>query len=231
MLRFSFLLLGLSLVTGACSQRTKSTVRWNLDCSRTDERLARTWAQLTEIRAEGCLLPSGVDQCEFLRAEIDRLAQVCPQSANVLLANAALAYGERQFFKAQQLLDQLLGAPGPNPQAAALRARIAMEEGNLPYALRLSEQHIRLSPEDPGLREVRASVLFLSRRYDEARRELDTAERLGAPGWRVAYHRGLLAESQGLNEAAAAQFRKAIEMRPGWNAPAARLKGLEAVGR
>jgi len=221
------------LICGACSQRAARTVRWNLDCSNVEGRLNETWSELLEARADpkGCRLPSGVDQCELLRAEIDRLAQLCPQSQPALLANAALAYDERQVFKAQQLLDQLLSAPGPNPKAAALRTRIAMEEGNLPYALRFSEQHMRLSPDDAGLREVHASALFLTGRYKEALRDLAVAERLGAPGWRIAYHRGLIAEASRNLDEAIASYQEAARLRPGWSPPESRLKGLQAAGR
>lgn len=219
------------LLCAGCSQRAMRQARWTLDCTMAESRLSETWNALLEARADpkGCRLASGVDRCEMLRGEIDRLAQVCPHSEPALLAGAALAYDERQTVKAQQLLDQILSAPGPHPKAAALRARIAMEEGNLPYALRFAEQRIRLAPDDAGLREVFASALFLSGRYGDASKELSVAERLGAPGWRVAYHRGLIAEAEGLRSEAVAAYREAMRLKPGWRPADSRLKGLEAA--
>ncbi|MBK7931722.1 MAG: hypothetical protein IPJ98_30855 [Bryobacterales bacterium] len=224
-------LLVILLASAACSQRTKSSLRWTLDCPQSTTRLHQTLLQLEELRnsPRGCVSASGIDECVVLRADLDRLAQVCPAEPETLMTLAALAYQDRDLFKAQQLLDQLLSRPTPHPHAAALRIRIAMEEGNIPYALRFSEQQIRLSPSDASLREVRASALFLSRRWSEARQELEMAGRLGAPKWRVAYHCGLIEEMQGRRGEAIALFQEALREKPGWAAVEARLKGLEAA--
>ncbi|MBN8732694.1 MAG: hypothetical protein J0L64_19285 [Acidobacteria bacterium] len=231
MIRYRLLIALLIFVSAACSQRNRAALRWTLDCAQTGAHVRDVLRQWEDLRTSrrGCVSPSGVDECAGLRAELDRLGQVCPSEPETLFTLAGLAYEDRNLFKAQQLLDQLLSAPAPHPRAAALRIRIAMEEGNLPYALRFSEQQIRLSPSDASLREVRASALFLSRRWREARQELEMAARLGAPKWRVAYHSGLIEEMQGNRGEAIALFQEALREKPGWAAVEARLTGLEAA--
>jgi hypothetical protein len=59
-----------------------------------------------------------------------------------------------------------------------LRAQIALEEGNVPFARRLLEQEIMLVPDHAGLHEVHAATLFVDRRLDEARAELTRAAAL-----------------------------------------------------
>lgn len=231
MIRNRLLIALLIFVSAGCSQRNKAALRWTLDCAQTGSHARDVLRQWEDLRTSprGCVSPSGVDECAGLRAELDRMGQVCPSEPETLITLAALAYQDRNLFKAQQLLDQLLSAPTPHPRAAALRIRIAMEEGNIPYALRFSEQQIRLSPSDASLREVRASALFLSRRWSEARQELEMAARLGAPKWRVAYHSGLIEEMQGHRGEAIALFQEALREKPGWAAVEARLTGLEAA--
>ena len=109
-----------------------------------------------------------------------------------------------------------------------MRGRIAIQQGNLPFARRLLEEHVQLAPDSSELREALASVHYLLGDLTRARRELEIAERLGAPRWRVAYHRGLLEEADGKPEAAIDYYRRALEGNPGWDRARARLRGLES---
>ena len=86
---------------------------------------------------------------------------------------------------------------GRTPRQQRLRARIALEEGNPSFALRLVEEQIRLRPDHSGLRELHASTLFMLRNYAEARSALEAARRLGAAEARVAYNLGLISEEEG----------------------------------
>ncbi|MGC4085263.1 MAG: hypothetical protein QM736_24870, partial [Vicinamibacterales bacterium] len=51
-----------------------------------------------------------------------------------------LAYDEGDAVRAQQYLDRLLARPEPAPDVAVLRARLAIDEGNLPFARRLQRR-------------------------------------------------------------------------------------------
>jgi len=94
---------------------------------------------MTQARANGCAAATaktGESECTRLRLELDRLALVCQGHAPTLMANAVFAYEERQPILAQQLLDQVLAQGRRYPDAAVLRAQIAVEEGNVPFARR-----------------------------------------------------------------------------------------------
>jgi predicted Zn-dependent protease len=161
-----------------------------------------------------------------LQREIEHLSIICAGHAPILLANAIVAYEINQPVKAQQFLDQVFERPISNPDAATLRARIAIEEGNLPFARRLLEEQIRLAPDHAGLRELHGATLYLSGRLDEARRALLAARAFGAPDWRVAYHLGLVEESAGNVQAAIAHYTEALAKNPAWKPAQSRLNAL-----
>jgi tetratricopeptide (TPR) repeat protein len=216
-------------LTGASC--TKRFVRLNYSCTDASTRLQAAWIALEEARsqASGCeLLSNGMDRCEDLRLQIEHIAQDCPNDVQALMANAVLAYDEKQFVKSQQFLDSLFSLRETYPEAAVLRARLALEEGNVPFALRYLEQQIRLSPDHAGLRELHASALYSAGRLDEARNSLTTAERLGAPAWRIAYGRGLIEEAAGQTAAARMYYEAALRARPGFKPAESRLRGLDA---
>jgi len=183
-----------ALVSAGCATTTTPLVRQQ--CYNADQQLADVWRPLEALREKGCVeAASGVgsSDCDRLRREIERLAVVCPGHVPTLMANAVIAYeDEHRPAKAQQLLDLILAQAMKHADAAILRARIAAEEGNLPFAHRLLEQQLRLAPDHAGLHETYAATLYLERQFADATRELTTAAALGAPGWRVAYHRGLI---------------------------------------
>ena len=81
-----------------------------------------------------------------------------------------------------------------------------------------------------ALREARAAVAYAMRDWAEARHALTTAERLGAPSWRLDYHHGLVCEAEGDVDRAEMFYRSALEKRPDWAAPRARVRGLWAEG-
>jgi predicted Zn-dependent protease len=210
------------LLAGACAS---DPIR-RQQCYDPDGQLARVLTPFEALRANGC----GTDgaECDRLRREIARLAVICPAHTPTLLANAVIAYDQRRPAEAQQLLDLILSQPRPSPDAAALRARIAIEDGNVPFARRLLEQHITLVPDHMGLHETYAAALYLDGRLPEARAELALAEALGAPRWRIAYHLGLIEEASGRRAEAGRLYAEALQGNPGWEPAASRLKALRA---
>jgi len=195
-------------------------------CNNADAQLAGVLKPLQELRAKGC--DQNDAQCDRLLRELERLAVVCSGHVPTLMANAVIAYDDHQTVKAQQFLDQILGEMPSHPDAAALRARIAVEEGNLPFARRLLEQQIKLAPDHAGLHETYGAALYLSGRLPEARQELTTAAMLGAPAWRIAYHLGLIEEASGRLAEAARYYSEALQGHPGWAQAEARLKAVRA---
>ena len=218
----------LSLLSLSCAARS-TLVRQQ--CYDADAQLASVLQPYEELRAQGCAeeaILRGRSECDRLREEIERLAVVCPAHAPTLMANAVIDYDEGRPAEAQQLLDLILSQPRPYADAAALRARIAIEEGNIPFALRLTEQHIKLVPDHSGLHETHAAALYLDGAFQEARQELDVASALGAPRWRIAYHLGLIEEAAGRTEEAGRLYAESLEGNPNWAPARSRLNALRA---
>jgi tetratricopeptide (TPR) repeat protein len=178
----------------------------------------------------GCGQDNGI-ACAALRSKIERLAVDCPTNPDVLMANALLAFEDRSFTRSQQLIDNLFGLGVSYPQAVELRARIAMSQGNVRFAVRFLEEKIREMGAEPGIRETYASALFVANRWDEAQAQLDIAARLGAPAWRVAYGSGLIEEAKGRFEAAKVKYQEALQANPGWSQAESRLRALQASGK
>ena len=218
----------LSLLAGACAT-TSPLVRQ--ECYNPDAQLASLLQPLEALRAKGCVagdVQRGGLECERLRREIQRLAVMCPLHAPTLMANAVIAYDDQRRADAQQLLDQILAQPRSYPDAAVLRAQIAIEEGNVPFALRLLEERIRLAPDHSGLRETYAAALYLDGKLEEARGQLTMAGALGAPRWRVAYHLGLVEEASGRRDEASRHYSEAVAANPAFGPAEARLRALRA---
>ena len=216
------------VLTAACAPPQPPLVRQQ--CYNPDAQLAAVLKPYEALRAEGCYVQDLQHraECDRLRREIATLGVVCSTHAPTLMANAVIAYEEGQPAESQQLLDQILAQPRRSPDAAALRARIAIEEGNVPFARRLVEQQIKLAPDHAGLHETYAAALYLDGKLPEAREELRTAESLGAPRWRIAYHLGLIEELSGRADEAGRLYGESLAGNPGWGPAESRLKALRA---
>ena len=196
-------------------------------CGDPDARLAAVLQPLESLRVSGCTEVTSAE-CSRLQREVERLVVICPGHVPTLLVNAVLAYDDHRPAESQQYLDEILSQPRTSPDAAALRARIAIEEGNLPFARRLLEQQIKLVPDNSSLRETHAAALYLDGRMPQAVEELTMAAALGAPAWRVAYHRGLIEEAAGRLAEAGRYYAEALQGNPGWAPAESRLKALRA---
>lgn len=222
--------LATALALAGCAPSSLASRRTAAD---PDQRLDEILQAYDSNRAaeSGCLddfeAGHAVVDCGRLRRQVEALALEHPRHVRILLVDAQLAYVAREPVRAQQLLDQVLALDPAQGDAAALRARIALGEGNLRFASVLVARSIRLSPAHAELREVQAATDYLAGRFDDARRALDAAARLGAPAWRVAYHRGLLAEAEGDSTLARQCYEEALTDRPDWAPAAARLAGLD----
>lgn len=218
--------LGLAAGCGTTSTLLRPT------CSDAQLQLTQKWESLRYVmrETEGCgvFVFGREDPCDRLRRDIEGIAGACPANVPALFASAILAYEDGKRIMAQQYLDRVLQANGSLPEAAMLRARIAMEDGNIAAAKRLIADEILVRPDHAGLREVYAAALYLDRNLVAARTSLDRAQALGAPGWRIAYHLGLLDEGEGNLENAAQHYRKAVEQRPDWKPAQSRLTALGA---
>ncbi|MCU0725512.1 MAG: hypothetical protein MUE73_06960 [Planctomycetes bacterium] len=161
-----------------------------------------------------------LDEAEFLALEH-------PRHLPALTLCAALCCELRRSDEAVAYLDIARDVDPTHAEAAILRSRIALEQGNHPYALRLLDEQVALHPDRPEVFETRAAIFFLTGRPQEALQDLTVAEKLGAPAWRVAYNRGLVAESQQRPDVAAVHFANCLALNPGFEPARARLRGAE----
>lgn len=195
-----------------------------------DKELAKcveVWEE-AQVAREQPADPGEVPDPTHLQTRFERLALEFPEHAGALYANAVVAHDLGQPVRAQQYLDRLFQRQPIHPEAAILRAQLAVADGNLPFARRLLERTTTLVPDHAGVREALAGVLFLQDDLEGARVELLIAAELGAPGWRIAYHLGLVAERLHLPAEAVRHFRAALERNPGHEPSRARLQGLSA---
>jgi len=213
------------LMTGCA----RATLIQQQQCYDPDVQLGRVLRELDAERRDGCDVGGG-DNCLRARAAVERQLVICPAHVPTMMANAVLAYDERRPLVAQQLLDEILSQSGSRGDAAVLRARIAIEGGNLAFSRRLLEQHLKLAPEHAGLHETYGALLYFAGEMAGARGELATARALGAPAWRVAYHLGLIAEALSFPDEAQKYYAESLQGNPGYQPAEARLKALR-VGR
>jgi tetratricopeptide (TPR) repeat protein len=201
------------------------------DATNPDERLAILMDRLATARAEGPNNDANrSEQTAFLdagqvRSDLARFTLEYPNHVESLMVNALLAYEAGEPEGAAAYLDRVLHLDDAHARAAALRGRIALEQGNPAFARKLLQRHVDRAPDDAELREAYAAALFYDGDHDGAERELATAQRLGAPRWRVLYNRGLMAEKSGEVERAKRMYSSSVAENPA--SPAThRLAGL-----
>jgi len=171
-----------------------------------------------------------VDQ-EGLQFAVERLATRHPSHVPSQVAAAALALERGQPQRAQGYVDRALKLEPGNVEARCLRVRIAVGDGSLDLARKLVDDGLRMRPDAAALYESSAWLHQLDGRHDDALRALDAASALGAPAWRVAYHRGLVQELRGDLNAAEACYRDALADKSDCTEAQQRLAGIEARRR
>jgi len=198
-------------------------------------RLAVLLEEWTRVREDGATCEqrspdeTPLVDCARTRKHIARLAIEFPRTPEVLLANAVVSFEAGRPEDAAQDLDALRRIAPIHPDAALLRARIAIAQGNLRFARRLLDEQIELSPDHATLYELSATVHYLDERHEAALRDLDRARRLGAPCWRTRYHEGLIAEARGASEPAGRAYRMSLDENPGFAPARSRLRALDAM--
>ena len=217
-------------LTNSCAVSHSTSPLVRQQCVNPAQQLANVLGPLQAARAAGCKpsVHAGDTECDALEQEVARLSVICPANQPILMTNAVIAYDEHRAEESQQYLDQILALPGAHADAASLRGTLAIEAGNIPYALRMLGQQILLAPSHAGLRETHAAALFVTNQYDQARSELALAEKLGAPRWRIAYHLGLIEEANGRRDEAMRLYTESLAGNPGFAPADARLKALQA---
>ncbi|MDH2290045.1 hypothetical protein QD172_02110 [Cobetia sp. 10Alg 146] len=186
------------------------------------------------VQGRTCLeledVASPMVDCQRLLREAERLHVEYPRNPEVLYFNALLSHAAGRGDKAQFFLDQMSIGPSHPPEAFVLRSQLALEEGNTTLARNVLERGMLLHPNYAGLYEGLAAVGYVEGRYDDAEQQLTLASRLGAPAWRVEYHRGLINEAQGHLANACRQFDASLASRQDHQPARAHLLRLATAG-
>ena len=179
---------------------------------------------------EACLelwkVDSATIDCSRILREVERLYAEYPRNPRILMTNAVMNYEIGEPEKAQFLLDELLAQHGAHPEAAILRSHIAIQEGNSRLARDILEREITLVPSRADLREALAAAYYVEGKYETSRVVLGIAGRLGAPGWRLSYHHGLLCEAEMNWQEACRFYNTALEQKVDYLPALSHLIGL-----
>ena len=225
----SVLILLLLLVTLAgCAAKPQKYVTDVVDPGLEVDRLLGLYLE-NMSKGRSCTGDLGNDSFQECDGVLRRLSQIYvayPDNERVNMAMAIVGYQSGQVEKARFVLDQLLAKGLPRPEAAVLRARIALEEGNVNRARTLLEVQVRQNPMHPELHEMLAATHYANRKFPESMTSLALAERLGAPEWRIAYHRGLIFEARKNQPAACEQYVTSYSRNRDFHAPRGRLMAL-----
>lgn len=225
-----FLMIVILLAMTGCASHAQ---RYVTDVSDPGEEVDRLMASHLSNTSQG-LTCSGAygnqayQDCDGLFRRLSQVYTAFPDNERVSMALALVGYQSGRKQQAGFILDQLLASDRPRPEAAVLRARMALETGNVSRARAILETQSQLNPMHPELHEILAATHFVNRRYPDSLSALALAESLGAPSWRVAYHRGLVFEARKNVSAACEQYVESYRLNPGFHGPKGRLMALTA---
>lgn len=225
--KLAILLCGVGLTTLSCQSSPFAHRSPNCD---PDERLSQLLGEYDKCKGKDSDGRGGgvLVDCDRVKNLLERLAVEFPRHVPTAMANAAVCYAERDRVKAEQFADRTLDLEPVHPEAAILKSRISIEVGNLPAARRLLESQVQATPNHPGLREALSAVLYMSGDLKSASDALDVAEGLGAPQWRIAFNRGLIAEKGKNAQEAERQYSAAVNGNPDFKPAQSRLAGIRA---
>jgi len=227
-------LIGLTVMISACSTNYRAEGKGKDNDSKVKyETLLEQYNQLS-VNNRGCgaewSMNRDLESCESIAMQLDRLYVENPRVSEIAYLNAMISYELGKTDKSQYILDTILASQGAHSKAAVLRGMIALQEGNIRYTEELMRRQIQLAPDFGELYEVQAAAYFLDNNYTAARQSLSVAERLGVPDWRLAYHYGLISESELDWAQACSHYRSSIQIKPEFYLPRSRLNGLFAQG-
>lgn len=225
MIKLPFVLLLAVAITGCASQQ-----KFIAEIEAPEREVTRlVEIELASIQAGEYCRQDPHSQFKGCDGALQRLTQLFtrfPDYERLQLALAVAYQARNKTREAQYYLDLLLNKDRPRPEAAILAARLAMEEGNTRRALSLLEAQKRLNPVHPGIHEALGAVYYLNHQPQNGFTALASAEQLGAPAWRVAYHRGLLYELTKNESAACEQYAKSYTLKRSFGLPEGRILGL-----
>jgi tetratricopeptide (TPR) repeat protein len=169
---------------------------------------------------------SAVGDCGRIVVEAERILSDFPTHERTMMTLSILYYQMNRLDRAQYVLDQLLNIPGAKPEAAILRAMIALKDGNVKLAASVLTRQILLAPENDELRSALASVYYSQGEIQRARTVLNMSNETNKNQWLLSYHNGLLAETEKDWLAACSLYSSALRMQPNFGPARSRVIAL-----
>lgn len=170
--------------------------------------------------------PSAIGDCARIVVEMERILNDFPTHERTMMTLSILYYQMNRIDRAQYMLDQLLNIPGTKPEAAILRAMIALKDGNVTLAARVLTRQILLAPESEELRSALASVYYSQGETHRARTVLNMSNQTNENQWLLSYHNGLLAETEKDWLAACKLYANALRVQPNFGPARSRIIAL-----
>lgn len=169
---------------------------------------------------------SAVHDCGRLIVEMQRILNDFPYHQRTMMALSVVYYQMNRKDRAQYVLDELLNMPGAKPEAAILRSKIALEEGNVQLAGDVLLRQILLVPENEQLRSALASVYYSQGEIQRARNILNMTNNANDQLWILSYHNGLLAEAEKDWLSACQLYFNALQLNPAYGPARSRVIAL-----
>ena len=167
-----------------------------------------------------------ITDCDSLSLELATLHLRYPSHRRIMLATAVMYFEVSKMQDSQVLLDKLLGQNRPAPEAALLRAQIAMSQGSVKTARKILLKQLDMVPDHANLYEALSATYYLEGRYKKAESVLHNADKLGSASWRTNYHLGLINEGQNQFSQACHYYRQTLQINPNHSGATGRLLNL-----
>lgn len=202
------------------------------DTADADARLAAALKDWDKAHASGMNNGAVYDDQEVIvdsgaaKLHVEQIALEHPRHVPTLVMCAQLCFSAGENEKAAAYADRVLALQADNNFAGIIRAQTALTDGNLPKAREVVRRQLALTPDSCYLHEVMAGVEFYGGDVEACEREVTLAERYGSDPWRVAYHRGLIAEKRGNPDEAKRQFEKSAQLCPTADFAKSRVNGI-----
>lgn len=216
-----------SLIMSGCATQPQKLVKFDAN-----NELASIMARYN-VSTEGPMncaerFGSQID-CMTLLDDLEQLMRSVPGNSKVMTITGLLQYKLGRTLESQYTLDQVLALPQPAPEAAILRARLALQHGNFALVKRMIENQIGMLPSYGPFYEMLALNYYLQGQYPEALAQLDK-NRLFSDSWMTDYHYGLIHQAMENTVTACEAFERALAVNSGHTASKSRLAQLKLTG-
>jgi protein O-mannosyl-transferase len=148
--------------------------------------------------------------------EVMASLDINPDDADTLNLAANILHMLHRDKEAEKLLDKAFSIGPVNSEFYLNKGYILIALGETEEALSVFESASKIYPEEPQLFKMQGMVLGSMRRYEEAVKKLRLAEEISDDDPEIYYLLGVAYFGEGDADAAAAELKKALKLKPGY---------------